>query len=235
MSDVPTTIAILGGTGPQGRGLAARWARVGHRVLVGSRDRDRAGDVAASIRDRIGGGDVRGAANEEAAAAAEVVVVAVPYEAQASLLPSIRDAVGAKLVVNVVNPMSFDDVGPKAVAVGAGSAAEECQELLPGARVVSAFHHVPAKRLWDVDEPVGCDVLVCGDDEDGKGRVADLAASVPGMRGVDCGPLRNSQHVENMTPVLLAINRRYGVQAAVRIDGIGRGADDGTRRGRGAP
>ncbi|HEX2027158.1 MAG TPA: NADPH-dependent F420 reductase [Nitriliruptorales bacterium] len=234
-------IAIVGGTGPQGRGLAARWSRAGYTVHVGSRSRERAEDVAARVRTRAGDDvDVRGATNLEVCARSEIVVVTLPYEAQRPTLPDLRAVVAGKLVCSVVNPMVFDEVGPKAMRVEAGSAAEECQELLPGARVVSAFQSVPAKRLWDVDHPVGCDVLICGDDPGAKHRVAHLAADIPGMWGVDCGPLRNSASIENVTPVLLFVNRRYRVHAGLRIDGIERdestlhppGSSDGARGGR---
>lgn len=221
--DPREVLAILGGTGPQGRGLAARWALAGHPVLIGSRSADRADEAATRIRDRIDGqGDVRGDTNLAVCDEADIVVVAVPYDAQATLLPDVREAIGTKLVVNVVNPMTFDDLGPVAVPVEAGSAAEECAELLPDATIVSAFHDVPARRLWNVGEPVECDVLICGDDQRANHRVAHLAAEIPGMWGVDCGPLRNSQHVENMTPVLLWINRYYRIHAGLKIDGIER-------------
>lgn len=221
--DPREALGILGGTGPQGRGLAARWALAGHPVLVGSRSAQRADEAAARILDRTAGeGDVRGATNREVCERADIVVVAVPYDAQVDLLPELADVIGSKLVVNVVNPMTFDDLGPIAVQVDAGSAAEECAELLPDAIVVSAFHDVPARRLWGVDRPVECDVLICGDDQKANHRVAHLAAEIPGMWGVDCGPLRNSQHIENMTPVLLWINRYYRIHAGLKIDGIGR-------------
>lgn len=216
-------IGFIGGTGPLGKGLAVRWARAGHAVRVGSRTREKAEGVAADVEERAGEDvTVHGVENAAAAELSDVVAVTVPYEAQQAALPPLREAVANKIVVNVVNPMAFDDVGPVAVPVAAGSAAEECQELLPDARVVSAFHDVPASRLWNVDEPVGCDVLICGDDQDANHVVAHLAARIPGMWGVNCGPLRNSVHIENLTPVLLFINRRYRIHAGIRIDGMER-------------
>lgn len=221
--DHSEAIGIIGGTGPLGRGLAVRWALAGYDIWVGSRTDDKAADVADRIRARAGEDvSVRGADNLRAVQRADIVVVTVPYEAQASTLPDLRDAVGDKVVINVVNPMVFDDVGPKAVPVEEGSAGQQCQELLPEARVVSAFHDVPAARLWDVDQPVDCDVLICGDDDEATHRVAHLAAEIPGMWGVNCGPLRNSVHIENMTPVLLFINRYYGIKAGLRIEGVER-------------
>ena len=220
--DVREPLGFIGGTGPLGRGLAARWARAGHRVHLGSRSVERAEEAVADVRDRTGAGtgEIHAATNEDAVAAAEIVVVAVPYEAQAEALPPLRDAIGSRVVVNVVNPMVFDDLGPRALPVSAGSAAEECQELLPEARVVSAFHDVSSRRLLRVDEPLVTHVLVCGDDDEAVHRVLHLAGRIDGMWGVRCGPLRNSAYVENLTPLLLAVNRRYGIQAGILIEGI---------------
>lgn len=219
--DVRETLGFIGGTGPLGRGLAARWARAGHPVHIGSRRLERAEEAVAKVRDRVGGDvAVQAATNEDAVAAAEIVVVAVPYEAQTKALEPLRDVIGSRIVVNVVNPMTFDDLGPRATPVAAGSAAEECQEVLPDARVVSAFHDVSSKRLLRVDEPLVTHVLVCGDDDDAVHRVLHLASRIEGMWGVRCGPLRNSAYVENLTPLILAINQRYGIQAGILIEGI---------------
>jgi len=221
--DVREVLGIVGGTGAQGRGLAARWARAGHRVVIGSRTREKAEEKAAEVRDRVGGDvQIDAATNLEAVEAAEIVVVSVPYEAQATILPPLREAVAGKVVVNVVNPMVFDDIGPKAIRVEAGSAAEENQELWPEARVASAFHDVSSRRLWRVDEPIDTHVLICGDDDDANHRVAHLAARIDGMWGVYCGPLRMSEYVENITPLLLVVNRTYKIHAGLLIDGIER-------------
>ncbi len=215
------TLAVVGGTGPQGRGLVARWARAGHAVHLGSRSRDKAQRVVTELREVIGSEPVvRAATNEEAVERAEIVVLTFPYEAQATTVNALREVIGHKIVINVVNPITFDDLGPKAVAVAAGSAAEECQQLLPDARVVSAFNAVPARRLIRVEEPVDCDVPICSDDRAAGHSVAHLASRMPGVLGIDCGPLRNSRYIENLTPVLLAINRRYGIHSAIRIDGV---------------
>lgn len=227
--DIREVLGIIGGTGPQGRGLAARWARAGHEVHIGSRSRDRAAEAVEDVQGRLGeqaAGRLHAATNDVAAQSAEIVVVSVPYEAQTAALPPLRDAIGDKIVLNVVNPMVFDDIGPKAVEVEEGSAAEECQALLPDARVVSAFHDVSSQRLLDVDDPIDTHVLICGDDEDATHRVAHLAAQIDGMWGVYCGPLRNSQYIENLTPVILFINRYYKIQAGFLIDGIER--EEGT-------
>lgn len=214
-------LGMIGGTGPQGRGLAARWGRAGLTVHLGSRSRERAQRAAEDVRGRAGAEvAVHAGTNEEAAAAADIVVVCLPYEAQRAALPGLRSAIDTKVVVNVVNPMTFDDLGPKAVPVEAGSAAEECQQLLPGARVVSGFHDVSSRRLLRVDEPFATHVLLCGDDLEACDQVATLAALIEGMWGVYCGPLRNSMYLENITPLILWINRHYRIQAGLLIDGL---------------
>lgn len=225
-TEVRETLAVIGGTGDQGRGLAARWARAGHTVYIGSRSQERAAAAVDTIQERIGGGgDLHAATNLDAAAAGEIVVVSIPFAGQEELLPPLREAVGDKVVCNVVNPMVFDEVGPKAVRVPAGSAAEQNQALWPESRVVSAFHDVSAVRLWKVDEAIDTHVLICGDDREAAHRVAHLASRIEGMWGVYCGPLRNSEYIENVTPVILFVNRYYKIHAGLLIDGIERDED----------
>lgn len=223
-ADLRETIGIIGGTGPQGRGLAARWARAGHVVHIGSRTLDKAQAAVQDVRGRLHDQevDVRAGTNADVAAAAEIIVVAVPYEAQAVTLPDLAGAIGDKVVCNVVNPMVFDEQGPVAVRVEAGSAAQECQQLLPQARVVSSFHDVSSRRLLRVDDPINTHVLICGDDNEASHRVAHLASRIEGMWGVYCGPLRNSEYIENVTPLILWINKYYRIQAGLLIDGIER-------------
>jgi hypothetical protein len=183
-----TTIGILGGTGPQGRGLGRRFARAGHRVLLGSRSAERAARTAQAYAEE---GQVDGVTNAEAAGG-EMVIAAVPYQGQADLLRDLADRLAGKVLVNCVNPLGFDRQGPYVLPVAAGSAAEEAQGLVPDATVIGAFHHVSAVRLDDpavtaFDE----DVLVLGDDRDAVSRVCDLAAeALPGARGVYAGRLR---------------------------------------------
>lgn len=225
-ADVREVLGILGGTGPQGRGLAARWALAGHQVHIGSRTLEKAEAAVEDVRGRIGDEpDVQAGTNAEVAAAAEIVVVSLPHAAQAKALPDLAGAIGDKVVCNVVNPMEFDELGPKAVPVEAGSAAEECQQLLPDARVVSGFHDVSSKRLLKVDERIDTHVLICGDDQEANHRVAHLASRIDGMWGVFCGPLRMSEYVENITPLILTINKLYKTQAGLLIDGIERGPE----------
>jgi 8-hydroxy-5-deazaflavin:NADPH oxidoreductase len=214
-------VGILGGTGPQGRGLGLRLALAGHRILVGSRDAARAAQAAAELREAAGRDvDIDGAGNAEVCVSADVVLVTVPYEAQRATLPPLADALAGKVVVCCVNALAVDELGPRPVRVEAGSAAEECAQLLPGARVASAFQNVSARRLARIGEPVTVDVLVCSDDEDAAAAAMALADRIDGMRSVRAGALRLSQPVEDLTAVLVGINRRYKTHAGIRIDGV---------------
>ena len=212
------TIAILGGTGPQGRGLALRFARAGETVVIGSRDAARAVDAAASLGD--GELPITGASNGDAAAAADIVFVAVPWSAHQSTLENITDVLAGRIVVDLVNPLEFDDRGPKEVHVPAGSAAEQAAALLPASRVVSGFHHVSAKHLLDERHGIDTDILVCGDDADAKQTVMALADRIPGARAVDAGPLRFAGLLEGWTALLLSINKRYKTSAGVTLTGL---------------
>jgi 8-hydroxy-5-deazaflavin:NADPH oxidoreductase len=212
-------VAILGGTGPLGRGLAARLALAGRTVHLGSRAADRAEESVAGLLDRLDGDvDLRPATNEDAVAAATIVVIAVPYEGQEPTLRSLGDP--ATLVVNAVNPLGMDDRGPHVLDVAAGSASEEAQELWPGSTVVAAFKSVPARRLLDLDHTADCDTFVAGDDDAAVDRVAALVGEIEGMRGVPCGPLRMSRYLETLTPIMIGVNRRHRSHAALRVVGI---------------
>jgi NADPH-dependent F420 reductase len=213
-------VAVLGGTGPQGRGLVRRWATAGVPLVIGSRSAERAAETARSLAEATGG-DVRGLANEDAAAAGDVVVVAVPYDGHADLLRSLASALTGKVVVDCVNPLGFDKQGAFVLDVEAGSAAQEAAALLPGSTVVAAFHHVSAVILEDPEiASVDTDILVLGDDRDATDLVAALADVVPGMRGVYAGRLRNARQVEGLTANLISVNRRYKAHAGVRITDV---------------
>jgi NADPH-dependent F420 reductase len=216
------SIGVLGGTGPQGKGLGLRFAIAGHSVLLGSRDAARAAEAAAEVRALRPSLplDVRGGTNEEAATFGSVVVLAVPYDGHAATVTALAPLLDGKIVVDCVNPMAFDKAGAVPVPVHEGSAAEQTAALVPGARVVSAFHDVSARRLFGTNSSVNTDILVCGDDAEAKTLVIGLATQVPGMRGIDAGPLRLSRELEALTTVLLAINKRYKTHAGVRITGV---------------
>jgi 8-hydroxy-5-deazaflavin:NADPH oxidoreductase len=220
MTSPGPTIAVLGGTGPQGRGLARRWATAGMAVVIGSRSAERAAEVAAELAEATGG-DVRGLANHEAAAICDVAVVAVPYDGHSDLLRPLAQVLAGKVVVDCVNPLGFDQQGAYALPFADGSAAQEAAAILGDSTVVAAFHHVSAALLDDPDvSSLDTDVLVLGDDREATDLVASLADAVPGMRGVYGGRLRNAGQVEALTANLISVNRRYRAHAGVRITDI---------------
>jgi NADPH-dependent F420 reductase len=219
-TDIPDvsgiSIGILGGTGDQGKGLARRFALAGHAVLIGSRSAERAQEAAASI-----GGPVRGADNSAVAAEADVVIVAIPWEGHKSTLESLRAELAGKIVVDCVNPIGFDKQGAFALQVEEGSAAQQAAEVLPGSRVVAAFHHVSAVLLLDPEvEEIDLDVLVLGDDREATDTVQALAGQIPGVRGVYGGRLRNAHQIEGLTANLISINRRYKAHAGLRVTDV---------------
>jgi NADPH-dependent F420 reductase len=207
---------VLGGTGPQGRGLARRLALAGLPVVLGSRESDRAARVAADLP-----AGVRGMSNADCAAAADLVVVAVPYAGHADLLRELATTLAGKVVIDCVNPLGFDPQGAFALDVAEGSAAQQAAALLPEATVVAAFHHVSAVLLEDpAVTSLDTDVLVLGDDRAATDLVADLVGLIPGMRGIYAGRLRNARQVEAMTANLIAVNRRYRAHAGLRVTDV---------------
>jgi 8-hydroxy-5-deazaflavin:NADPH oxidoreductase len=219
-------IGVLGGTGPQGRGLALRFALCGLQVLIGSRDESRAATAADEVNRSLPSGAARPARGEDnagVAAHADLVVVAVPWDGHAATIEALRGSLAGKIVVDCVNPIGFDERGPYPLDVPEGSAAQQAAGLLPDSRVVAAFHHVSAVLLADPDVPrVECDVLVLGDDRAATDTVRALADLVPGLHGVYAGRLRNAGQVEAFTANLIAINRRYKAHAGIRITDIDR-------------
>ena len=213
------TVAIIGGTGDQGRGLAYRLACAGQRVLIGSRVAERADTAAKEISAMPGvTAAVEGGANPDVSAAADVVVIAVPWEGHRATVESLREPLAGKVVVDCVNPLGFDKQGPFALRVEEGSAVEQAAALLPDSRVCGAFHHVSAPLLIDpAVERMELDVLVCTEERELVGIVAALAARIPGMRGVYGGRLRNAHQVEAFTANLIAINKRYKAHAGIRV------------------
>jgi NADPH-dependent F420 reductase len=213
-------VGVLGGTGPQGRGLARRFAAAGHHVVIGSRSTERAEKIAAEYAGLEDSGGIVGGSNSEAAAA-ELVIVTVPYEGHATLLSSLTNELAGKIVVDCVNPLGFDKRGPFPLPIPAGSAAEEAQQLLPESTVIAAFHHVSAVLLDDPTIDHFDDaVLVLGEDRDAVAVVCDLASAIPGARGIYAGRLRNAGQVEALAANLIAINRRYKTHAGVTITGV---------------
>ena len=216
-------IAVIGGTGPQGRGLAYRWARHGHRVVLGSRSAERAQEAAEQITARVDGAEVTGATNADAAAGADVVVLAVPYDGHDDLVASLAGPLAGKTVISCVNPLGFDKQGPYGLDVPGGSAAETAAALVPEATLVGAFHHVSAPSLWgDAEYLDHEDVLVCGDDPEAKAVAIELARAVTSRDGVDAGRLRIARQLEPWTAVLISINKRYKTRSGTSISGVPR-------------
>ena len=217
-------IAVIGGTGPQGKGLGYRFAKGGHSVVLGSRSAEKAGPVADEVTERLAGvegaGSVTGAANADAIGEADVVLLAVPYDGHAELVESLPLA--GRTVISCVNPLAFDKRGAhgRVIDGGEGSAAEEAQRLQPEATVVGAFHNVSAVLLWGEDDYLDEDVLVVGDVVEAKEVAMDLAEAVTSRRGIDAGKLRLARQLEPFTAVLISINRKYKTHAGVRISGV---------------
>lgn len=214
------TIAVIGGTGPQGKGLALRWAAAGHAMVLGSRAAERAEAAAEEIRARLTQASVRGAANADALDGADVVLLAVPYDGHDDLVADLADGLAGKVVISCVNPLGFDRDGPYGLDVER-SAAEAAAAIVPTARVVGAFHHVSAVSLWKHDGLLEHeDVLVCGDDDEAKAVAIGLARAVTGRDGVDAGRLRLARQLEPLTAVLISINKRYKTRSGVAVTGL---------------
>jgi 8-hydroxy-5-deazaflavin:NADPH oxidoreductase len=218
-------IAVIGGTGPQGKGLGYRFARHGHTVVLGSRSAEKAGPVAEEVAARLegvgGAGPVTGAANVDACAEADVVLLAVPYDGHDELVATLP--LQGKVVISCVNPLAFDKRGAHGQVIdgGEGSAAESAQRLAPEASVVGAFHHVSAINLWGDEEYLADeDVLVVGDSADAKAVAVELARAVTGRDGIDSGKLRLARQLEPLTAVLISINRKYKTHSGIRISGL---------------
>ncbi|ASU83266.1 NADPH-dependent F420 reductase [Nocardiopsis gilva YIM 90087] len=212
------SVAVLGGTGDQGRGLARRFALAGHDVIIGSRSAERAQTAAEGLGADLG---VRGADNSAAAEQADIVIVAVPWDGHKELLEALADQLADKIVVDCVNPLGFDKKGPYALTVEEGSAAQQAEAVLPRSRVVGAFHHVSAVTLLDPEvDKIDLDVLVLGDDREATDTVRALASRIAGVRGIYGGRLRNAHQVEAFTANLIAINRRYKAHAGLRITDV---------------
>lgn len=213
-------IAVLGGAGKEGGGLALRWAHAGRSVVIGSRDPDRAALAAAEINAKIGSDNAIGTTNEEAAAQADIIVLAVPYAAQRNTIAGVAASLQGKMLIDVTVPL----VPPKVSRVQLpenGSAVEAIQTMLgDGVKVVSAFQNISSHHLTHLDEKIDCDVLVCADDPAAADLVVELAKEI-GLGAWNAGVLANSVVAEALTSVLISLNRRYKVSdSGIRITGI---------------
>lgn len=216
-------IAILGGTGKEGTGLALRWARAGYGVTIGSRQAEKAVRVAAELNERLGGALVRGLSNPEAARQADIAVLTVPYKAHQETLVGLRDELQGKLLVDVTVPLKPPTVTHVHLPED-GPAAVQAQKILgDGVRVVAAFQNVGEHYLRDPEQAIDCDVLVCGDDSEAKAEVIELARALdPSVRAFDVGPLSNAVVVESLTPILIGLSKQFRrLRVGIRITGIG--------------
>lgn len=217
-------IAVVGGTGPEGFGLALHWARAGETVIIGSRDAKRAQDAAAKIKEKVGAhAQVSGEENSAACAATDLIVLTVPFESQANLLKQLKTAIRpGSILIDATVPLAAS-VGGRAsrtLGVWQGSAAQQTAELVPkSVTVVAAFQNVSAELLNE-DGPVDCDVLVCSDDPAASQVARALAAKIPGLRPVDGGKLENARIVEQITALLIGINIRSKAHSGIRITGL---------------
>lgn len=218
-------IGILGGTGPEGSGLAFRWARAGEHIVIGSRDAQRAAETARQLRERIGiAAQIEGADNATTAAQCEVVVLTVPFSGHAALLKQMKTVwKPGTIVIDTTVPLAatIGGAATRMLGVWQGSAAEQTKELLPpGVSLAAGFQNLSAERLA-ADEPVDCDILICSDDEKAKQVASELAAKIPGARAVNGGKLENARIVESLTALLVGLNIRYKVHSAgIRFTGL---------------
>lgn len=217
-------VAVIGGTGAEGFGIALRLGAAGHHVVIGSRDAGRGAEAGAAAAETLGGASIEGTGNESAAAAADMVFVTVPFAAQSEIYRSIKASLRPEAIV-------LDATSPLATAVGgkawevvrpwAGSAAEQARAILGGeVRLVAGFHTIAASALKDVGTPIDSDVLLCGDEAESKAAVGELFEEIPGLRWVDCGALSMARITETLTALLISVNRRYKAHdAGFRISG----------------
>jgi NADPH-dependent F420 reductase len=215
-------IAIIGGAGDLGFGLALRWAKAGIEVVIGSRDAAKAVEAATKVKE-IAGGKVSGVENAMAADGATVVVLAVPFTAQAAILKSIKDSLKNCIVVDTTVPLAAAVGGKptRLLSVWEGSAAEAAREIVPkNIPVLAAFHNVSASVLQDMDHAAECDILVCGDDKEAKEKLLTLIETIEDLRPLDAGPLEMARLVEGITPLLISLNRRYKTHSGIRITGV---------------
>jgi NADPH-dependent F420 reductase len=224
-TNLPRSIAIIGGTGPAGTGLALRWARAGETVIIGSRDAARAAQTADTIRHRAGANaQVSGMENSTACAASDLLVLTVPFAGQAELLKQLKPSIRAgSILIDATVPLAASIGGraSRTLGVWQGSAAQQTAELVPkGVSVAAAFHNVSAEKLNGGDDDIDCDVIVCSDDPNATQMAMELAAKIPGVRAIDGGKLENARIVEQITALLIGLNIRHKGHGGIRITGL---------------
>jgi NADPH-dependent F420 reductase len=215
-------VGLIGGTGPLGRGLAARLAAAGLSVHLGSRDPQRAGEIATTIQSQVGKGrgTVAGVSNLEAAGSGQLALLTVPYDAGEALLSQLREQLQGRVLISTAAPMEFQRGVPQPITPEAGSAALEVSQRCPGARVVGAFHTVSASSLAALDSPLDEDVIITADDVEAKELVTRLVRTIAGLRAIDGGGLMNAHFSEALTPFLIRLNRLHHTETGIRITGV---------------
>ncbi|MEQ8833294.1 MAG: NADPH-dependent F420 reductase [Miltoncostaeaceae bacterium] len=213
-------IAIFGGTGDLGRGLAINFAAAGHEIVVGSRSQERADQAADTLREALPEGTFTPLENVAAAEAAEIAVVSIPWEGIDATIPPMADALAGKVVISVVNALKFGKYGALAVRdIPNGSCAAWIQDLAPEAKVVVAYNNLPAAGLQERHH-LNADVLVCGKSKAAREAVIELTKCIPGTRGLDAGPLANALIIEGSTALIINLNNRYKGEGAIAIEGL---------------
>jgi 8-hydroxy-5-deazaflavin:NADPH oxidoreductase len=223
---VQQVLAVIGGTGAEGSGLALRFAKAGLRVLIGSRNLDRAQAAAKEIAAQAGTDEVTGHANSEAVSKAAIVILTVPLSAQVETLKSIRtNFQSGAILVDATVPLEIAIGGrvSRTITLWDGSAAQQAARLVPpGVAVVSTFHLLGAEALKGLNHPIDCDALICGDNAEAKATVSRIAENIPGVRAIDAGPLENARYLESSAALLIALNLKHKVShSGLRITGLG--------------
>ncbi|NNM97186.1 MAG: NADPH-dependent F420 reductase [Candidatus Dormibacteraeota bacterium] len=218
----PQAVGFLGGTGPLGRGLALRLAVSGVDVLLGSRDQSRGREIAADLSGQLppGSGEATGASNREVLERCALVLITIPYQAMGATLEELRPLAPGRILVSTAVPMEFLGGVPHPVTTGFGSATEQVAQLCPDSLVVGAFHTVAAGQLLKLDHTLDEDVLLTAHDSAAKERVSDLVERIPGLRPVDAGSLDSARFCEQLTPLLLRLNRLHRAHTGIRITGL---------------
>ena len=218
-------IGFLGGTGPEGKGLALRFAMAGHEIYIGSRDVTKSQEVSSELIGKLEtilpqAPKIHGETNKNSCLYSEIIFITVPYNAQYQLITDLKSEINEQIIVNTVVPMSFENGKPSIIDVKEGSAAEQVQTLITSTRVISAFHNISAVELSKPNAIIEGDVVICGDDKEAKEIIMDLTKTINNLRPVDGGDLNNSSIVENITILLLTINKKYKTRTNIQIKGI---------------
>ncbi len=212
------TVGILGGTGPAGRGVALRLASAGYEVAIGSRDAERAYEIASRLEPR-GTGKVHGVSNLDAAKC-EIVIIATPWESTLETLQPLAGELADKILVSMVNAMQKEGREMRPIFPAAGSCAQEIAALLPNARVVTAFNHLPAGQMEDLDSGLDADVILCGADNESMAEVAEMVSTMPGLHAIEAGSLALAGTIEAFTSVCISVNIRNKAHSYVKLEGL---------------